>query len=81
MPSPKQSPKKQLPGASPKTGAPKDGKLFNEWLTSQDQAELDDMINHLTLMIADARNAWVLPYLMKQLEAFELLRATPLQKM
>lgn len=31
-------------------------------------------------MMLNENNKWVLPYLVKQLEAFELLRATPLKK-
>lgn len=57
-----------------------DKKLFNEWNDADDVANVDEIIAAITGMIADARNAWVLPFLIKQLEAFELLRKIPLKK-
>lgn len=54
--------------------------LFNDWEDEQDVSNVDEIIGNLTRMIADARNAWVLPFLIKQLEAFELLRKIPLKK-
>lgn len=79
MNSPKAPKKKPLPEASPKTGETS-GKLFKEWSDADDVEALDEIINDVALMIIDDRNKWVLPYLAKQLEAFELLRAMPLQK-
>ena len=49
----------------------KESTVFNDRITPD---EYKEMVDTLVAMIADARNAWILPYLAKQLEAFELLK-------
>ena len=36
--------------------------------------EVQGFIDEIALMIVDERNVWVRPYLLKQMEAFELLK-------